>query len=213
MSIDNSFLESKPQSHIIEKNNLALDQETREITAYLDGPYSHSYSLGMYEHAVLVAGGTGITFCLPQVMELLQRSVNGDPIITKSVSLIWMIQSFDMIRWIQPEMQQLNGLVQQSGMSIQMHVYAYRETIPYEENLHDFLQVHHAQRVDIPAAIDTEVSNAIEEKSKTMCIISCGPRHIVALVGNKVSSVNAKIAMGQLATLRDVRFVPELFIF
>jgi len=203
-----------PEKHIFEEAGVPFDQDTRQVTAYLDGPYSHSYGLGIYEHAVLVAGGSGITFCIPQVTELLRCSISGDPLITKTVRLVWMVRSFDIVRWIKPEIQQLYEFVHKSSISVRMDVYAYRETIPYEdENMHNFLYVHHAQRVDVASVIDAEVSKAIEAISKTMCISACAPKKLVALVGNKVSSLNAQIAMGRLASLRDVRFVPEHFSF
>lgn len=203
-----------PEKHIFQSAGVPFDQDTREITAYLDGPYSHSYGLGIYEHAVLISGGSGITFCLPQVTELLHRSLSGHPILTKTVRLIWMVRSFDLLRWIQPEIQQLDDLIHRSGLAVRMDVYAYRETVAYEdEHVHDFMYVHHAQRVDVAAVINEEVSKATEAMSKTMCITSCGPKYLVALVGNKVSSLNAMMAMGQLASLRDVRFVPEHFSF
>ncbi|WFD28711.1 hypothetical protein MNAN1_003724 [Malassezia nana] len=206
-----SVIDHNPEKHIMEDAGIAIDQNTREITAYLDGPYSHNYSLGMYEHSVLVAVGSGITFCLPQVTELLRRSVHDDSIVTTNVCFIWMVQSYDMIRWVKPEMQQLYELVQRSKISVQMHVYCYRETVPYEEYLHDFLQVHHGQRVDVAAAVEQEVQAAMERKSRSMCVLSCAPKPIVALVGNKVSAVNAHLAMGKLGSLKDVRFVTVLF--
>ncbi|WFD24579.1 hypothetical protein MEQU1_003282 [Malassezia equina] len=203
-----------PEKHIFQEAGVPFDQHTREITAYLDGPYNHSYGLGIYEHAVLFAGGSGITFCLPQVTELLHRSLSGYPILTKTVRLIWMVRSFDLLRWIQPELRQLDDLIHRSGLAVRMDVYAYRETVAYEdEHVHDFMYVHHAQRVDVDAVIDAEVSKATEVMSKTMCIVSCGPKSLIALVGNKVSSLNAMMAMGKLASLRDVRFVPEQFSF
>lgn len=208
-SVDNS-----PTKHIFQDKPLPFDQDTREITAYLDGPYSHNYSLGMYEHAVLVAGGSGITFCLPQVSELVRRSVQGDPIITKTVHLIWTIRSYDMIRWIKEELQQLDDLTHRSDVSVQMHVFASREMVAWnEEPMHDFLNVHHGLRADFVSELDQQVSQAMDAQSRTMCILACAPKDLVCTVGNKVSSLNARIAMGGLGTLRDVRFVPELFSF
>jgi len=203
-----------PTKNIFQDKPLPFDQNTREITAYLDGPYSHNYGLGMYEHAVLVAAGSGITFCLPQVTELLRCSIQGKQIITKSACLIWTIRSFDMIRWIKEEMQQLNEFVHRSGIKVHMHVYASRELKPLEdEHMHDFLHVYHGQRVDFPMALDEQVAEAMEAQSKTMCILACAPKDLVSRIGNKVSSLNASIAMGGLGTLHDVRFLQELFSF
>ncbi|WFD20904.1 hypothetical protein MCAP1_003159 [Malassezia caprae] len=203
-----------PTKNIFQDKPLAFDQDTQEVTAYLDGPYSHNYGLGMYEHAVLVAAGSGITFCLPHVTELLRHSIQEKQIITKSICLIWTIRSFDMIRWIKEEMQQLDEFVHRSGVEVHMHVYASRELTPLEnKHMHDFLYVYHGQRVDFSVALDEQVNKAMEAQSKTMCILACAPKDLVSRVGNKVSSLNASIAMGGLGSLNDVRFVPELFSF
>ncbi|WFD24580.1 hypothetical protein MEQU1_003283 [Malassezia equina] len=196
------YVDMAPSQHIFEDRPLPFDQDTREITAYLDGPYGHNYSLGMYEHAVLVAAGSGITFCLPQVAELLRRSVNGDPIITKSVCLIWTIRSFDMIRWIKEEMQQLDDLVHRSKVMVDMHVYASREMVPLEdEHMREFSHVHHGQRVNIGDTLEKQVAHAIEAQSKTMCISACAPKDLVANIGNKKLRVNTTPITAKLSRM------------
>lgn len=65
------------------------------IPVLLDGPYGGlEGELGIYEHAVLIAGGTGITFVLPVLEDLVEKmALEPEKTVCKSVELVWSVRS------------------------------------------------------------------------------------------------------------------------
>lgn len=80
------------------RNHLSARQAAGKgdtIPVLLDGPYGGlEGDLGIYEHALLIAGGTGITFVLPVLEDLIER-MTFEPHKTacKSVDIVWSIRS------------------------------------------------------------------------------------------------------------------------
>lgn len=63
------------------------------IGVLLDGPYGGlEGNLALYEHVVLVAGGTGITFVRP-VLEHLIEQLQYNTTKTKTVQVIWSVKT------------------------------------------------------------------------------------------------------------------------
>lgn len=63
------------------------------IPVLIDGPYGGlEGDLTIYEHVILFAGGTGITFAKPVLEDLLQRMESSTSKI-KTVELIWCVRT------------------------------------------------------------------------------------------------------------------------
>ena len=68
-------------------------RESDTIPVLIDGPYGGlEGDLTIYEHVVLVAGGTGITFVKP-VLEDLLHQMQYTTTKTTSIELIWSVRS------------------------------------------------------------------------------------------------------------------------
>ncbi|GAA5950413.1 hypothetical protein JCM10213_003569, partial [Rhodosporidiobolus nylandii] len=66
--------------------------------AFTEGPYGHRFLVHRYESVLLVTGGTGVTFALPLMLDLVRRARNKHlggtkPLITERVSFIWVVRS------------------------------------------------------------------------------------------------------------------------
>ncbi len=61
------------------------------VHAILDGPYGQPSSLLFHETVVLVAGGSGITYALSALLEIV-RSAREGKAKTKKVVLVWMVK-------------------------------------------------------------------------------------------------------------------------
>jgi len=73
---------------------LKNQHEVKKIPLFLDGPFGGTHTdLGIFEHVVLFAGGTGITFIAPLLQDLVRKITSaGEKTICKSVHLIWSVR-------------------------------------------------------------------------------------------------------------------------
>jgi NAD(P)H-flavin reductase len=62
---------------------------------FLDGPFGGVHNdLSIYEHVVLIAGGTGITFVMPVLQDLI-RKMKAD-CVCKSIQVLWSVREEGM---------------------------------------------------------------------------------------------------------------------
>lgn len=198
----------------IEAQEKPSDLHTTHFTALLDGPYGYTYSLGIYEHNVLFAAGSGITFVLPQVSFLLRETLMGKKCITKHIRLVWVVRSLDIIRWVKPELMEVALLMEKAPFQVDLDVYATGSTSqPIEPELTSIVHFSMGARPDIKGIMDAEVSTANEANSSTMSVNVCGPKSLIHDISNYISSANARLAFGKLGSLRDLRLISESFSF
>jgi ferric-chelate reductase len=98
------------------------------VTVMLDGPYGGlAIDLGTHEHVLLLAGGSGLTFALGVLDDLVGRiarhgRAGGE--VTRRVELAWCIRSFGAIYWFAPHLQALARTVEQTpGLTLHIAVY------------------------------------------------------------------------------------------
>ncbi|KAG2346403.1 hypothetical protein BDR05DRAFT_988089 [Suillus weaverae] len=70
-----------------------------KVKVFVDGPYGPSPNLGSYDTSVLVAGGSGVSYTLPVLLDIIERVRNGESG-CRRVVFIWSIRSVDHIHWI-----------------------------------------------------------------------------------------------------------------
>ncbi|KAI0820540.1 iron reductase [Trametes gibbosa] len=97
------------------------------IQVMLDGPYGgSSVDLGDYESVLLVAGGSGATFTLGLLDDIVARCVklgrrNGEK--TRRIEFAWCIRSFGCIQWFAPMLTDIANTV--AGTSLDLHISVY----------------------------------------------------------------------------------------
>ncbi|KAI6106198.1 iron reductase [Pisolithus croceorrhizus] len=93
------------------------------IHVMIDGPYGgSSVDLGQYETVLLVAGGSGATFTLSLLDDIVYRCVkagrpNGER--TTRVEFVWCIKSFGHIAWFSQMLADIGNLA--AGSSLEIH--------------------------------------------------------------------------------------------
>ncbi|KIL63824.1 hypothetical protein M378DRAFT_127307 [Amanita muscaria Koide BX008] len=92
----------------------------KSIKVLIEGPYGgpgHAiYS--SYSAAVLIAGGSGITFALSVIQDLVQKELQGQSRV-KAITLVWVVQKLDALTELLPLATQLTNLTQ--ILSIDVH--------------------------------------------------------------------------------------------
>ena len=72
--------------------------------AFLDGPYGGCRRrLDAFDHVVMIAGGSGITAIVSQLLDLVQRMRDGKAV-TKTVQLIWAMKRPEAMEWFKQEL-------------------------------------------------------------------------------------------------------------
>ncbi|KAL4400293.1 oxidoreductase [Malassezia pachydermatis] len=184
------------------------------VKALVDGPYGYTYRNTMYEHNVYFAAGTGATYILPQMMDLLRRSIRGEAHITKSIRFIWSIRSFDAAQWARPELLELIRLGQGAHIPVFVEIYSTRDSATHwiDADLCP-LEFVSGQRPNIEAVLTYEINEAMKSNSATMCVYACGTHEMNIQVSNFVAGANLNIAMGKLGSLHDLKLNSESFSF
>lgn len=83
-----------------------------------------AYGENLVEHltpdvnVLAIAGGTGITYVLPVLLWLADRS----PARNRRVALIWAVRHMKDIEWVRPEMESLTRCAQSHGIEVHVHV-------------------------------------------------------------------------------------------
>ncbi|PSR71665.1 hypothetical protein PHLCEN_2v12518 [Hermanssonia centrifuga] len=93
----------------------------------LDGAYGgSSVDLGDYESVLLIAGGSGATFTLGLLDDIVGRCIKlgrrgGEK--TRRIEFAWCIRSFGCIEWFSPMLMEIANTV--AGTSLDLHVSIY----------------------------------------------------------------------------------------
>lgn len=92
--------------------------------AFLDGPYGGMRrSMDSFDHVVMIAGGSGITAIVSQLLDLIKRMRDGKAI-TKTVHLIWAIKRPETIDWFKEELRICREFAPPNSVSCQFYVTA-----------------------------------------------------------------------------------------
>lgn len=196
-----------------EKESLAPDEYVMSFMAALDGPYGYSFSLGTYEHSVLIAAGSGITFCLPQVSELVRRAVHSPrAYLTRSVRLVWCVRTLDMVQWVRPELLELVFHASNVPFKVSIELYATREQSNVADaDLNAVLNIHVGVRPNLHEILNNNVDLAMQQESTSLSVSVCGTPSMNFDVSRSVSYMNWRLARGSLGSLRDIHLVSESF--
>lgn len=89
-------------------NHDDAENRSRSISVHIDGPYGGLIEdvPALYESLIFVAGGSGISACLPWIQYAARRITEGTSV-TKSIRLVWMVRYANQIQWIIEELEPL----------------------------------------------------------------------------------------------------------
>ncbi|KAG2095889.1 ferric reductase NAD binding domain-containing protein [Suillus discolor] len=92
-----------------------------KVKVFVDGPYGPSPNLGSYDTSVLIAGGSGVSYTLPVLLDTIERVRNGESS-CRRVVFIWSIRNIGHIHWIDDVLIRALRLAPPS-LSISIHIY------------------------------------------------------------------------------------------
>ncbi|KAI5478918.1 ferric-chelate reductase [Pseudohyphozyma bogoriensis] len=75
---------------------------------WCDGPYGEVLKLHHHERALLFVGGSGVSFAVPLMLDLVRRArsmtMGGKRIVTKRLTVVWSVKEESHIEWIGTEL-------------------------------------------------------------------------------------------------------------
>ncbi|KAK0203870.1 iron reductase [Desarmillaria ectypa] len=181
------------------KRLLNKAENGQRMRLLLDGPYSSPPMTRGFDSVVLIAGGTGVAFTLPLLLDLLQQSRQGKRLPCSRILFVWAIRDAEHINWISaPLVNALSDLPKDLEVSIKIYVTgsaARREELSedWEEknsgtdtpssesgklggdsilNASTAVNVKQGERPDFPILLRAEMSNV---KDGRMGVSVCGP--------------------------------------
>ncbi|KAL0475055.1 ferric reductase like transmembrane component domain-containing protein [Neurospora intermedia] len=116
--------ETKKLAKIVQDKLAGVPSEkavTPTTPVILQGPYGESIVEGVTPdvNVLCIAGGTGITYVLPLLIDLL-RDRNMNP--ARKVELVWTMKRSEDVEWVEPEMEELRRLGAVHGLIIRIFV-------------------------------------------------------------------------------------------
>jgi ferric-chelate reductase len=95
-----------------------------KLSVVLNGPYGERITRDLPgdTNVLCIAGGTGITYVLPVLLDLAARPRNRD----RRVALVWVVKHRKDLEWVAPELEALKREAKSLGLRI--HVYVTRAT-------------------------------------------------------------------------------------
>ncbi|EKM76674.1 hypothetical protein AGABI1DRAFT_78091 [Agaricus bisporus var. burnettii JB137-S8] len=166
-------------------------------TVLIDGPYSSPPRLVGYDSVLLIAGGSGVSFTLPLLLDLLERSKSG--MACRRLTFVWTVRQLEHIVWIEDD---LLGALKDipPNLSLNIHIFAASNQNDIEEDpeklddtgstaekengtesgIHEgyhgshrilslpMIKVHQ-ERADLPTFIKNEVAQAHDCMSVNVC--------------------------------------------
>ncbi|KAG2072141.1 hypothetical protein BDR04DRAFT_1014106 [Suillus decipiens] len=160
-----------------------------KIKVFVDGPYGLSPNLGLCDISVLIAGGSGVSYTLPVLLDIIERVRNGESKCRRIV-FIWSIRSIDHNYWIDNVLiRALRLAPPYLSISIHIHVTSAPKTIKTLPQLYaaeirnsslfaiESVKLTH-ERPDLQAILGDEVKAA----TGGMSVSVCGSQSIVRSV-------------------------------
>ncbi|KAI5119309.1 hypothetical protein M0805_004553 [Coniferiporia weirii] len=92
-----------------------------QVSAYMDGPYGSPPSVNTYPNVILVAGGSGISYTLPIILDIVRRK-NDRLSVCQRVLFLWFIREQEHIRWISDDLARLAKLPS-AGLDIDIRIF------------------------------------------------------------------------------------------
>ncbi|KAI2907561.1 hypothetical protein CBS11852_560 [Aspergillus niger] len=104
-------------------------QTKRPYTALIDGPYaSSSPDFTSFDSVLFLAGGTGVTFTLSQLLHVAHRSTDGS-LPLRQVLFIWVIKESRQASWALAELESAMQKLQNTNIQIRVKIFVTQDSV------------------------------------------------------------------------------------
>ncbi|KAG8830618.1 hypothetical protein FRC17_004625 [Serendipita sp. 399] len=200
----------------------------KEFPIILDGPYGESAMnpLRAYDSVLLLAGGTGITFIVPLLSDLVS-SMKAKNSLCKTIDLVWTVKDIQLIKSFESAILEAQQTARSVGgtVSVQIHVTsrsrgseeAQLESSPSEKKASDEGDDHHSDQLELAQGAHRgrpNIPSIVASKSTTWtghaAVAVCGPLSFMTDTSNAVAGVQLDILRGR-STCHEMHLRSETF--
>ncbi|KAJ6583102.1 ferric reductase like transmembrane component-domain-containing protein [Mycena vulgaris] len=152
--------------------------------AYIDGPYCAPPSVRGFGTVLLFCGGSGISFVLPLVLDLIRGANMGTNPTCRKVMLVWAIRQSEQIKSISDDLlRALDGIFDSLRVEIRIHVTtSVEDTESDAEKCEGSVSTSDAKLLEAPAVrifhgrpeVTTIVKSEVAAASGSMSVNVCG---------------------------------------
>ncbi|KAG1873923.1 iron reductase [Suillus subluteus] len=203
-----------------EQERLQIDKSEGDSAAFvqvmLDGPYGgSSVDLGLYESVLLISGGSGVTFTLGLLDDIIGRCVKlgrsrGER--TRRIEFTWCIRSFGQIEWFAPML--IDIATAASNSTIDLHISIFvtclcdPEAVPHIPNsivtlsrpsvqdfLKDFISLSPSPEKEDSAEIRFDESQKLHGSGGGVAVCASGPESLTREAQNAVARSGLTMSM------------------
>ncbi|BGP09389.1 ferric-chelate reductase Frp1 [Rhodotorula toruloides] len=94
---------------------------------FVEGPYGHDLLLHRYESVLLITGGTGVTFALSCLLDLVRRARNRHlggtkPLVTSRVTFVWSVRNSGDVNCIAQELREAIHYAPPGFLDVQIYI-------------------------------------------------------------------------------------------
>ncbi|WFD44145.1 hypothetical protein MPSI1_002811 [Malassezia psittaci] len=187
--------------------------QSARVTALLDGPYGFTTDPASYEHVLLFAGGSGVSYVLPIAMHLLRRCAEQDPrVLTKRLRFVWTAHTTGLVDWLESDLAAILEYKKTLPISIELDVHVTGEASgsKHESYVQTMIKAY-GVRPNISEFVREEVSTAMDDNITSLATYVCGPGSMAHDLSNVMAKTNLDLARGRLGSLRDIYLDVENF--
>lgn len=177
-----------------------FDHPGEKVMVVLDGPYGGlKIDLGLKEAALLVAGGSGITFALGSIEEAIRcRQAGRGP---SKVDVAWVVRDLSTVVGLARTLAHLHTTCERLGIELAYKLYlsepptplpSVPALLPSSTTLSPYRpEVAQLVRTALPLAVSAEVESGPVSGAAGggLAVVACGPEGIVKEAGNAVAGL------------------------
>ena len=92
-------------------------------TALIDGPYGGSHAdFAAFDTVLLIAGSTGVTFILPQLLDIAHRA-SSQRLPVRRLDFVWVVKNSSWTSWISEELSSAVAQLRASGIDVEIKIF------------------------------------------------------------------------------------------
>lgn len=92
-------------------------------TALIDGPYGGSHAdFAAFDTVLLIAGSTGVTFILPQLLDIAHRA-SSQRLPVRRLEFVWVVKNSSWTSWISEELSDAFAQLRASGIDVGIKIF------------------------------------------------------------------------------------------
>ena len=195
------------QKHSQSRENAVLHTGAIAIPAVIDGPYGEDGRIRVYDEALLIAGGIGITRILPIILDVCTARRAGD-LQLRRLKLVWSLRSDGLLHWFAPQLEAARDALKELDIAADFTVHITRQEATSVPKC-SFADVADG-RPDVQDLVRTAMQTAESNHAQSLHVTVCGPGSLNDECANAVSSAEWAILSGK-SSLREIVLADEHF--